>query len=239
MMEETFCEMEATLVESTAPIFNLVEPLNVPELADQVPESMRTDIEQAFTDLERRAFEKQWPATIVRDIRFAMAAYVDELVMSSRWPRKFDWMVEPLCIEYFGESNAGEVFFSRLNELRQDFDKNRLVIELFYTCLQFGYQGIYRIKGYDQLQAYLVTLRSQLEDLRGIVSRELADSAIPESKLVYRIGGNQPYWVMASIGAAVLVVMVLTYGSVMRKSIVDSAERLTQKELTLRTENSR
>ncbi|AJQ93819.1 type IVB secretion system protein IcmH/DotU [Gynuella sunshinyii] len=233
-MEESLREMEAALVESTAPIFNLVEPLNIPEFADQVPESLRVDIEQAFIDLERRAFEKQWPATITRDIRFAMAAYVDELVMSSRWPKKFDWMVKPLCIEYFGESNAGEVFFNRLNELRQEFAKNRLVIGLFYTCLQFGYQGVYRIKGYDQLQAYLVSLRSQLEDSQGVVPRELADSAVPESKLVYRISGSQPYWVMVSIGAAILVTMVLAYGSIMKKSIVDSAERLTQKELTLR-----
>lgn len=230
-MDAGFRELDATLVESCAPLFNLVEPLRDPIQAEAVPAEMRKDIEQAFLELERRAFEKQWPSQVTRDVRFGMAAYVDELVMSSRWPHKFDWMVKPLCVDFFGESNAGEAFFTRLEELRQDLPNQRLVVELYFSCLQFGYQGCYRLRGYEPLQALIANLRAQLEDMSGSVPRELADKAVPESRLVYRIGGNQPYWVMASIGAAVIMSMFLAYSAMMRTSLEESASHLVEREV--------
>lgn len=229
-MHAEYGELDATLVESCAPIFNLVEPLRDPAMAESVPPELRKDLEQAFLELERRAFEKQWPTAMTRDVRFGMAAYVDEMVMSSRWPHKFDWMVKPLCVEYFGESNAGEAFFSRLEEMRQDIPAHRLVIELYFSCLQFGYQGCYRIRGYEPLQALIANMRAELEDSKGPVPRELADQAVPESRLVYRIGGNQPYWVMASIGAAVIMSLFLAYGAMMKTSLEESAEQLIERE---------
>ena len=230
-MQAEYSELDATLVEGCAPIFNLVEPLRNPDRAESVPAELRKDLEQAFLELERRAFEKQWPSSMTRDVRFGMAAYVDEMVMSSRWPHKFDWMVKPLCVEFFGESNAGEAFFDRLEELRQDLSNQRLVVELYFSCLQFGYQGCYRIRGYEPLQALVANLRAELEDLNGPVPRDLADQAVPESRLVYRIGGNQPYWVMASIGAAAMMSLFLAYGAMMRTSLEDSAEHLIEREM--------
>lgn len=236
-MQSSVSDMDATLTECCAPIFNLVEALRDPESAEQVPATLRAEVEQAFIELERKAFEVQWPTSVTRDVRFGMAAYVDETVLSSRWPHKFDWMVKPLCVEFFGESNAGEAFFRRLTELREDLKANRAVVELYYSCLQFGYQGCYRLRGYEQLQALVATLRAQLEDLRGAVPRSLADEAVPESRLVYRISGNQPYWVMLSIGGAILMGMFLTYGSLMKESLSVSAEHLNEQELTSRMDS--
>lgn len=230
-------DMEAVLVESCSPIFNLVEPLRQPEQADLVESSLRADLEQAFVELERRAFEHQWPSAVTRDVRYCMAAYVDERVMSSRWPHKFDWMVKPLCVEYFGDSNAGEGFFARLDELRRGLPEHRAVAELYFSCLQFGYQGSYTLKGFDQLQAYIATFRAQLDDLRGPVNRELADQAVPERQLVYRIGGNQPYWVMAAVGGALLVALFLTYGGLMKSALSGSADRLLQYQTSTQVMN--
>lgn len=236
-MQGPITEIDATLTEVCTPIFNLVESLRDPDQAEQVSAQLRENLERAFLELERKAFEVQWPAPLTRDVRFGMAAYVDEMVLSSRWPHKFDWMVKPLCVEFFGESNAGEVFFQRLAELREDLSANRTVVELYYCCLQFGYQGCYRLRGYEQLQALSATIRAQLEDLHGAAPRDLADQAVPESRLVYRIGGNQPYWVMASIGAAALVSMFLAYGSVMKESLTVSAAHLAEIQVTTRMES--
>ncbi|MEX2365256.1 MAG: DotU family type IV/VI secretion system protein, partial [Pseudohongiellaceae bacterium] len=101
-------------------------------------------------------------------------------------------------------------------------------VELYFSCLQFGYQGSYKLKGFDQLQAYISTFRAQLDDQRGPVNRDLADQAVPERRLVYRIGGNQPYWVMAAVGGALMVALFLTYGGLMKTALSASADQLLQ-----------
>ncbi|TDO95538.1 DotU family type IV/VI secretion system protein [Marinomonas balearica] len=248
--------LDATLVEGAAPIFSLVEariasnePSNA-ESTQQEPEvassqshetgasnnesiDFRKAVEQAFTDLERRAFEMEWSAAMTRDVKFALAAYVDEAVMSSNLESKLEWMSRPLCIEYFGESKAGEAFFDKLDLLRENLLENQVTISLYYVCLQLGYQGMYRIRGYERLQAYLSTFRNQLDDTFSAAPRTLAEAAIPENKLIYRIGTRQPYWVMLSVGGAVLVSMVLTYGAVMKYSLNESAHRIEQAEYIL------
>ncbi|ADZ92887.1 DotU family type IV/VI secretion system protein [Marinomonas mediterranea] len=248
--------LDATLVEGAAPIFSLVEARiasanskgiepNSTEVNLQMQDvgqeagsaqdsiSFRKSIEQAFTDLERRAFEMEWVASMTRDVKFALAAYVDEAVMSSNLEEKLEWMSKPLCIEYFGESNAGEAFFTKLDRLREDLKDNQVTVSLYYVCLQLGYQGMYRIKGYERLQAYLATFRGQLDDTFSAAPRTLGEAAIPENKLIYKIGTRQPYWVMLSVGGAVLVSMVLAYGAVMKYSLNESAHRMEQAEYVL------
>lgn len=216
-------EVDAIIVECCAPIFTLAEGMN-----DDSPVNLRSEAEEAFLAFERKAFEKQLPSALVRDIKYATAAYVDEVVLSSEWPGKIRWMGRPLCVEFFGDSNAGEGFFKRLTELETDFAKNRAVLEHYYTCIQFGFEGIYRLLGYERLQALQARLREQLDDVRGPVNRQLADSAAPESRLVYRLSSRQPYWVMAALSGALLMGMVALYGHFTRESIEQSSANIVQ-----------
>lgn len=214
---------DSIIVECCAPIFSMTGQLSDP---DQVPDNFREEVDEAFLAMERKAFEKQLHPTLVRDIKYAMAAYTDEMVMGSGWPNKTAWVMRPLCVEFFGDSNAGEGFFTRLEVLQQDPAKHFLVLEHYYTCLQLGFQGVYKLHGLERLQALQSTLREKLDERRGPVERTLANSAAPESKLVYRISGRQPYWVMAAISAALVVVMLTIYSSNTRSAIAESAEAI-------------
>lgn len=225
MEDAQFASTDAIMVECCAPIFGLTAYLQQPE---QLTTSFRDDVEEAFLALERKAFEKQLPPTLVRDLKYAMAAYTDEMVMSSGWSGRMQWLSRPLCVEFFGDSNAGEGFFNRLTELEAVAAENRLILEHYYTCIQLGYQGIYKLYGQERLLALQSNLRSLLDELRGPVNRTLADSAAPESKLVYRLSGQQPYWVMAVLFSSAMIGMFAAYGNYTQDAVAASSVAISE-----------
>ena len=218
--------LDALIVEVCSPIFSLLTPLQVPENADNAPDDLREQVEAAFTMLERRCFECQIAPEHIRDIKFAMAAFSDEVVLNSRWGKKYDWMSKPLGVEYFGDSAIGQGFFNNLEKLREDYEKNFDIVQLYFSVLAVGFQGKYRLEGYDQLQAYISTLRADIEKHAGKVNRVLADYASSDSKMKSRIAGQQSYWVMAVLFVASVVIMTAVYTSKMQNAIADSAHSI-------------
>lgn len=227
-MTEQNPRIHETISEVCAQIFNLIVPLQTPEKADQAPEDLRSQVESAFVMLERRCFELQVTPDVIRNIKFAMAAFSDELVLNSRWPQKYDWMAKPLAIEYFGDAAIGQSFFSRLDQLRQDDNADADVINLYFTILLLGFQGKYRLAGYEQLQAYISTFRIEIEQRTSKVSRQLSESAAPENHMKSRIAGQQSYWVMSVLFLASLVVMTVVYSNQTQEAIQQSAESIGQ-----------
>jgi type VI secretion system protein ImpK len=225
-MSELDKPLDSLIVEVCSPIFTELTPLQVGEQADNATDDLRAIVEKQFVMLERRFFECQVAPEITRDVKFAMAAYSDEVVLNSRWPNKYDWMAKPLAIEFFGDSAIGENFFVRLDELRTQSEPNKDVLQLYYSVLILGFQGKYRLSGYDQLQAYIAAFRTEIEKFNSSVSRVLADNASPESLVSSRIVGGQSYWVMATVLVAVILGMTFFYSSKMQEEIGVSAEKI-------------
>ncbi|MBU2862311.1 type IVB secretion system protein IcmH/DotU [Reinekea forsetii] len=224
-------QLDSLIVEVCSPIFSLLIPLQTAELADCAPSDLREQVEKSFVMLERRCFECQVSPERIRDIKYAMSAFSDEIVLSSRWEQKYEWMAKPLAVEYFGDSSIGQTFFDRLNELRLDIKENSELVHLFFSVLNLGFQGKYRLEGYEQLQAYISTLRTDIEKYSGVVNRVLSDNASPESHISSRIAGHQPYWVMAVILVASLLIMTIYYSQQIRSAIAESAESIESLEI--------
>lgn len=69
-------------------------------------------------------------------IKYVIVALVDEVMIFSNWPYAKNWQQNPLELEVFGRSIAGENFFSLLeNEGYKDPE----LAELFFICLCFGF----------------------------------------------------------------------------------------------------
>ncbi|TCS41290.1 type IVB secretion system protein IcmH/DotU [Reinekea marinisedimentorum] len=218
--------LDSLIVEVCSPIFTELTPLQVGEQADRAVDNLREIVEKQFVMLERRLFECQIAPEITRDIKFAMAAFSDEVVLTSRWQKKYEWMARPLAIEFFGDSAIGENFFIRLDELRAQSEPNKDVLQLYYSALILGFQGKYRLSGYDQLQAYIAAFRIEIEKFNSSVSRVLADNASPESLVSARIVGGQSYWVMAVVLVAAVLGMTIFYSTKMQEAIGVSAEKI-------------
>ncbi len=72
--------------------------------------------------------------------RFALCAWIDELLMNANWKGRDQWSRGLLQTKYFQTTNAGEEFFSYLSSLPQS---ERAVQEIYYLCLCLGFKGRY------------------------------------------------------------------------------------------------
>jgi len=115
----------------------------------------RLSFDQAFADIESLikesdlAFQKSDATREDYDIaRFAVFAWVDETIMRGTWEGKRRWQGEQLQRRYFQTSDAGELFFQKLNTIGSHQNHVR---EVFYICLALGFTGQYHNKADDML----------------------------------------------------------------------------------------
>ena len=133
------------------------------------PEALRRDVEELFRLLEERAREAEIPEANVSQAKYALAALVDELILTSNWQAKESWSGRPLQLEYFNDFAAGEEFYNKLETLRRVQDPGKLdVLEVYYLCLTLGFKGKYAdIKGMETLRSLTKGIAAELLAARG------------------------------------------------------------------------
>ena len=125
---------------------------------DQVKADIERLVSQAGTCLQ----EKGIPKEENDQARFAIFAWIDEVILSSPWNEKAQWQGQQLQRTYFQTADSGEVFFERLNMLGPH---QNYVREVYYLCLAMGFTGRYIHEGDDFLLDQLKT--SNLKVLMG------------------------------------------------------------------------
>lgn len=105
-------------------------------------------MDRLITDSEQ-AYESSEFARPDYDLaRFAVFAWVDETIMGGSWEGKRQWQGEQLQRKYFQTSDAGELFFQKLNTIGPHQNHVR---EVYYMCLALGFTGQYCNPGDDML----------------------------------------------------------------------------------------
>ncbi len=210
------------------PLFALAAPLRSDSKARQLQADYREQILNEFTALEKRAFDLQIGMVELKDAKYALTAFIDELVLNSSWPHREEWMARPLQLEFFGEHTAGEGFFTRLATLRQGGEENVNVLEIFYFCLQLGFEGVYRIKGIEHLMALQVDLRAQIDTYRGPMNHALSVSGLPTHALINQVRRQVPYWVIAVVTVATVFFTYIGYSIFSADLAEASIEKINQ-----------
>lgn len=161
-----------------------------------------------------------------QDVIYALVALADERALAmSENVRRF-WMTNMLQLRYFHENVAGEGFFTRLEGLRRD-SRRLEVLEIYYLCLLFGFQGKYAIRGGEIELANLVDiLRAEMGKALE-VSDELSPSADRPDDAVGRSRGRTLFWV--SLGALSLTVALY---AALRVSIAKEARALLREPIS-------
>lgn len=106
--------------------------------------------------------------------RFALCAWVDEAILSSRWLHKNRWLNDQLQRLHYNTTDAGEEFFERLGSIGLH---QREVREVYYLCLALGFTGRYCHPGdeYNLEQIKTSNLKLLLGSSVGLPSLERAD----------------------------------------------------------------
>jgi type VI secretion system protein ImpK len=101
----------------------------------------------------------------VVDMAYAVVALADEIALHKGGSIRDFWMQRPLQLHYFNENLAGEGFYHRLNAVMSD--PNRVdVLRVYYTCLLFGFQGQFAIRGGElELDAIIRRVKEALRNV--------------------------------------------------------------------------
>lgn len=111
--------------------------------------------------------------------RFAVFAWIDEIILNSSWKERYRWLGEQLQRIHYHTSNADEIFFEKLNSLGLH---QKDVREVYYLCLAMGFTGRYCNRGdellLEQLKAFnLVALTGTSRTLRFLDFQKLFPEA--------------------------------------------------------------
>jgi type VI secretion system protein ImpK len=100
---------------------------------------------------------------------FAVVAFLDESVLTSRNQVFSTWSRMTLQEELFGEHMAGETFFQYVQLLlsRRDSVETVDILELYYLCMLLGYRGRYGSSGDGELRAIMESIKGKTNRVRG------------------------------------------------------------------------
>lgn len=191
-------------VSLAAPVFELVLKLRSGAVAPS--STLRPTVHQMLQEMEQRAATLRHSEKQINAVKFALAAFVDETVLTTNSPFSAEWEKFPLQLEYFGEHLAGVKFFERLDELIKQMQTQADVVEVYYLCLLLGFKGKYKVYMEDQLQELIKNTANQLKRAGRLQETELSPHwKVMDQPEPPRAAGL-PVW--AKIGAAVAVVVV-------------------------------
>lgn len=165
-------------------------------------------------EFEAKAKAQKFEPGDIADSKYALVAFVDEVVLNADWAGREDWAENPLQLQYFGTYLAGEGFFEKLDKIRAQAKSRDDVLRLYYQCLLLGFKGKYGISSGEILEALKRSVQSTLESEHPADSRPLAPHWQPTDKPRPQTD-KLPHWFLyASLGvvaACALLYVVLFF----------------------------
>jgi type VI secretion system protein ImpK len=207
-LSDCFIELVAYVAYFTKTVANKQPPF----------EQVKADIQRLCAESQQCLERENVNPEDFDQARFAIFAWVDETILNSAWKQKNRWMGEQLQRIYYNTSDAGELFFERLNNLGLH---QRDVREVYYLCLALGFKGRYCHEGDDFLLEQLKSsnLKLLMGSSAGIPSLDSGE-LFPEAYTAQAVGTEpsrykfrMPGITLLSLGfpAILYIVLYLVY----------------------------
>src|SRR3972149_602851 len=139
-MQTTIPAVQGQLAEAFSDLFILTAQLRkAREYGD--PEALKRRIREMFDSVIRKGKNLGVTDESILQAKYALAAFIDETILSSSWSQKDLWSSSPLQYEFFKEHLAGVEFFNRLENIRKASPISMDILEIYYLCLIMGFEG--------------------------------------------------------------------------------------------------
>ena len=171
-------------------------------------ESLRTRLHQLFQSAEESGRGSGVSQETLAQARYAVAAFIDEMLINSRWPHKDEWAARPLQYEFFGEFVAGEGFFKRVEHIRGGIPVNVDLLELYTYCLMLGFEGQYKLENRERLRGLVEDLVRQIQGKRGEIPPLSPRGRRPE-ELLEMVKRELPVWVIVVTSASLVLLFYI------------------------------
>ncbi|MGE3153430.1 MAG: type IVB secretion system protein IcmH/DotU [Nitrospiraceae bacterium] len=193
-------------------------------------EQLRARIHRLFQTAEEQTRSAGIPQDTLTQCQYAVAAYLDEMVINSRWSLREQWASKPLQYDFFGEFVAGEGFFKRLDVVRNTLPVNVELLEVFSLCLIFGFEGQYRLHDREMLKGVLQDVTREIQAKRGEAALLSPRGRRPD-ELMEMVKRELPAWaiLVTSAGLVLLFYLALSFLSSQDAGhVVEQLRRLMQ-----------
>lgn len=220
-------EAAADLVSLAAPVFDLILRIKAGFVTPST--ELRPQISAMLAKFEERAGRFSYHEKVVRLAKFALAAFVDEIVLTNKFPLREEWEKYPLQLEYFGEHLAGNKFFERLEAMLKQIDVAADAIEVYYVCLLLGFKGKYAIYGENELTETIRRTAEALQSAGRLREIDLAPHAFQQDQPeIPKKHPFLPVWakIAASISLVLAIVIYLSLLLVSRSNLNAALEKL-------------
>ncbi len=161
-------------------------------------EVFRDRIKQFLTQFERGAGKLGASAEDIYACKYAFCATVDEAVLMSSFKVRESWQRLPLQVQFFGDQLAGEQFFLKLDDMRQQGAARLQVMEVYQMCLLLGFQGKYLIEGSEKLGYLTARLGDEIARMRGNSAGFAPHWAAPD-RVRHQLRHQVPLWAIGSL----------------------------------------
>jgi type VI secretion system protein ImpK len=160
-------------------VFTAVVRLRYNRQAVLDADTFRAQMRQALRVAEQEARTRGASAEDVKQVIFAVVAFLDESVLTSRNPVFVNWPRLPLQAELFGHQLAGEIFFQELQKSlnRSDSQETADLLEVYYLCMLLGFKGRYAAGG--DLRSVMAATQEKIRRIRGPIGALSPRGAIP------------------------------------------------------------
>jgi len=176
-------------------------------------ELLRERILSLLDNMESRARRENYNPEDIRNVKFALVAFIDETIIASDWSQKDIWLSNPLQLQLYNRFEAGEVFFQKLEELHKQIKINVQVLEVYYLCLVLGFKGKYGLVEQEKLRVIIDEIYQDIIESTDESNLILSPTGKIKEEITEVIKKEIPTWIIAT-GAAALgllfyIVMVL------------------------------
>jgi type VI secretion system protein ImpK len=178
-------------------------------------DTFRNEVIVSLDRAETTSRENRISPTDFQLAKFAVVAFIDELVLNSSWEQKNQWKANTLQMLYFSEHTAGETFFQRLKELEPD---QAGVLEIYFFCMCLGFKG-----ELNRNQGKLMTIRHEvlqrLDHRDKYSSTKLTPSAYETALHGEKTQWRLPSFLWALLPLGGLVVVFIAYRLILQLQV--------------------
>ena len=199
------------LITFAGPTFDLILRLKAGIV---VPSNdLRPKVAAMLADFEKRAERYRFNPKIISVSKFALAAFVDETMLTNNFPMRDQWEKYALQLEYFGEQLAGNKFFEKLDAMLGQIDMTKDAVEVYYVCMLLGFKGRYAVYEQEKLLEIMQRTANALVKVGKIAPVELSPHWLVTDQPEPPKKRGMPAWAkigaLGGLGFALVVYLVL------------------------------
>jgi type VI secretion system protein ImpK len=176
-------------------------------------ESFRKRTKATLQEVEQVALSSGYDGLDIRDTHFAVVALLDSVVLHSNDPVRTEWERKTLQEELFGQTDAGMVFFEKLQRFRTQQDSPRLadILEVYLLCLLLGFEGRYSGPLRAELDSITDVISRRIDDIRGRSQQISPSGDLPPAPLLQPIHADPALRLSHRLRTAAFASLIFTF----------------------------